>query len=125
MRLRFAKILLCVVATFGASGGCSKSNNVDQSKETTNNYFEATVGSEGGPVGDRNSSGAFVRPGAVDEDQDFVIRTADEGEYPELPQYATGSVYSFEPHGIEFNTYVDVYLPLPEGRSQEEFTVWH
>jgi hypothetical protein len=125
MRLRFAKILLCAVAVFGASGACSKKNNVDQSKETTNNVFEKTIDEDGGPVGDRNSSGAFLPANAVDVPQDIVIRTADEDEYPTLPENATGSVYSFEPHGLEFNTPVDVYLPLPEGRREEEFTVWH
>jgi hypothetical protein len=125
MRFRLAKILLCTVALLGASGACSKTNNVDQSKETTNNVFKAKIGDKGGPVGDINSSGAWLPPHAIGYTQEIVIRPADEGEYPALPDYAAGNVYSFEPHGLDFNTEVDVYLPLPEGRRAEDFMVWH
>jgi hypothetical protein len=125
MRLRFVKILLCAVAVLGASGACSKTNNVDQSKDTTNNIIKGVVDEEGGPVGDRNVVGAFIPARALDQSEEITIRVAEPGEYPELPETAVGDVYSFEPHGLEFNTEVDVYLPLPEGEVATDYAIAH
>jgi hypothetical protein len=116
MRSVLGKALI-VAASFalGAGVACSKTNNVDQSRDTTNNTYVKTVGPKGAEVGDTQSLGVFLPRDALSSSEDISIGPASDEEYPELPANAAGSVYSFQPHGILFNRPVDVYLPAPSG----------
>lgn len=124
MRLGLLSSLLLVVSTCTLLAGCSKENNVDQSTKTTNNY-SALIGPKGGKVGDTASLGAFITVGAVDEETTFSVREATAGEYPTPPSGTLGSIYSFEPHGVRFNTVVDVFLPDPGVPPLQPFAAYH
>jgi hypothetical protein len=116
-----ARVSLGALLVAGVMGACSKTNNVSQA-ETTNNSYATIVGKQGGVVGKTASVAAVIPENAVDGDQEITINTAADDEYPALPASAVGTVYSFEPHGIEFNAEVDVYLPRP---GAGDYTIWH
>jgi hypothetical protein len=110
---RFARALAIAVFPLLALPACSKANNVDQSKKTTNNITSGKVDEEGGLIGDRNGLGVFIPKYALEDQVDISLRTLSPGDFSGLPSGAVGDVYSFEPHGPLFFTDVDIYLPRP------------
>lgn len=93
--------------------GCSKTNNVKTDNDT-NNIYQKTIGSEGGPVGDTKGFGLYVPGQALGDDVEISLRIAEEGEYPALPPGAVGEVYSYEPHETELAAPGTFHLPFPE-----------
>lgn len=93
--------------------GCSKTNNVKTDNDT-NNIFQKTIGSDGGPVGDTKGFGLYVPGQALSDDVEILLRVAEEGEYPALPPGAVGEVYSYEPHETELATPATFHLPFPD-----------
>lgn len=111
MHYRMTRFTLCILAALAGVGAC-KNNHIESNTTNNTNYLQAKIGKDGGWVGTPdNTLGAFIPAHAVDSDIDFSVSEADEGEYPALPEGAVGKVYSFEPHGTQFHTLVDVYLP--------------
>jgi hypothetical protein len=107
-----AKIVLCCTPVLFALNGC-KTNNIQS--ETNNNVYEQTIDEDGGMVGSRKTFGAFIPFGAIDAPVNFKVSEAEPGDYPPPPNDIVGKVYSFEPHGTEFNTKVTIYLPAAAG----------
>jgi hypothetical protein len=120
-KLIAGRIFVASLLAVGMISACSKTNNISQS-ETTNNSYSAVVGKKGGSVGDIATVAAVIPANAVPGDVEFTITEAADDEYPALPSVAVGKVYSFEPHGIEFDAEVDVYLPRP---GSGEYVIWH
>ncbi|HVY30081.1 MAG TPA: hypothetical protein VHB79_26170 [Polyangiaceae bacterium] len=111
MHYRLTRFALCMLAALAGVGAC-KNNHIESNTTNNTNYLQAKIGKDGGWVGSPdNTLGAFIPAHAVDADIDFSVHEADDGEYPALPDGAVGKVYSFEPHGTQFHTLVDVYLP--------------
>lgn len=111
MHYRLSRFALCILAALAGVGAC-KNNHIESNTTNNTNYLQAKIGKDGGWVGTPdNTLGAFIPAHAVDSDIDFSVHEADDGEYPALPSNAVGKVYSFEPHGTQFHTSVDVYLP--------------
>jgi len=91
------------------AGGCGDSD-ANTTDAGTPDSVTVIVGAEGGTVDLPSGAGVEIPPGALGEATTITVSEADSG-FVALPAVASGKVFSFEPHGLEFLAPVTVTIP--------------
>lgn len=114
MRHRWIAVLT-LVACAGLGFAACKSNEVNQTSNTVNNF--TSVGPSGGEVSGPDGTKVIIPAGALSASTDIGILVANAGEYSAMPteMTAAGKVYAFHPHGQFFAIDPTIFLPAPAG----------
>jgi len=118
------KLTLAALAlSFAITGACGSSGGDDSidagriDASTGTETVSAVIGAEGGTVSLPDGAGVDIPPGALEEPTTITVSVSDSGFTP-LPAVSSGSVYAFEPHGLEFLVAVTVIVPH-QGQPEE------
>ena len=102
----------------GAAGEGGSTGSVGCNMGGTNS-FGTTIDASGDTLELSDGMSLTVPAGALDDPTGVCIEV-DPAESPERDEFAVGSVYAIEPHGLEFSSAATVRLPISRGSALED-----
>ncbi len=110
-RALVVSVAVAVSSLFAGAAGC-KSNSI---ASTTNDNASGLIGPQGGIVSLDDGTAVRIPAGALTKDTMISIHVADTYPHLQSPYTFVSKVYSFEPHGLKFNTSAIIEIHFAAG----------